>query len=223
MTATDFARAPVRVAVIGATGLIGRALVTQLLADPDIQALHLLLRTARTDLPTDKRLHQHCIDSSCPESWRPFLNVDTLFCALGTTIKLAGSQAAFRAVDYDMVVAVATQAKLAGVGHVLVVSALGADPHSSVFYNRVKGEMELALRELALPKLSLFRPSLLAGARREFRLGEKLALLVAWLLPARWRSIRDVTVAHAMWRVSREQREAVRVYESAEMQQLGRH
>ncbi len=223
MSERSDARTPSRVAVIGASGLVGRALISQLLSDAEIREIHLLLRTPLTDLPADTRLQQHRIDPLRPASWQPFLNVDALFCALGTTIKAAGSETAFRAVDYQLVLSVAQQAKRAGVRHLLVVSALGANAHSSVFYNRVKGEMEQALRALQLPKLSLFRPSLLAGPRREFRLGERLALLVAWLLPARWRAISDVCVAHAMWRVSRDQQEAERIYESAEMQQLGRY
>lgn len=214
------AEAPTRVALFGSSGLVGRALITTLLADPDIHEIHLLLRHPIADLPVDTRLHQHKADFSQPDSWRKWLLVDAVFCCLGTTIKVAGSQAAFRAVDHDLVVNAAGQAKRAGVGHFLVVSALGANANSGVFYNRVKGEMEAQLRALGLPKLSIFRPSLLAGSRREFRFGERLGLLVGWLLPRQWRPIRDRTVANAMWRASREQNEKIRIYESGEMQRM---
>lgn len=212
---------PSRVAVVGASGLVGRALISTLLADPTIHAIHLLLRQPLADLPVDRRLHQHHIDFAKPASWRQWLAVDAVFCTLGSTIKKAGSPAAFRAVDLDLVVALASQAKHAGVTQFLVVSALGATLQSAVFYNRTKAEMEAALMALELPMLSIFRPSLLSGPRREFRLGERLALLLAWLLPLQWRAIRDTTVARAMWRASHEQSEAVRIYESAVMQRLG--
>src|SRR5690606_26648384 len=100
--------------------------------------------------------------------------LDIAFCCLGTTIKQAGSQEAFRAVDHDLVVAVAQRARALGARHFLVVSALGADPRSSVFYNRVKGEMEESLRAMDWPQLTIARPSLLLGERNETRLVEQL-------------------------------------------------
>lgn len=213
--------APHSVAVVGASGLVGHALIEILLADPAIRDIHLLLRQPLAELPADNRLYQHHVDFANPDSWHSLLAVDAVFCTLGTTIKKAGSAAAFRAVDLDLVVAVATVAKRAGATRFLVVSALGALLDSAVFYNRTKAEMEAALIGLELPMLSIFRPSLLSGPRSEFRLGERLALPLAWLLPPRWRAIRDTTVARAMWRASRDQCEPLRIYESAEMQRLG--
>lgn len=210
---------PARVAVLGGSGLVGRALIAQLLADPAIQSIHLLLRRPPSPVPTDPRITIHLTDFR-DDHWQPLMAVDTVFCCLGTTIKSAGSPAAFRAVDQTLVVDAARAAQQQGAKHVLVISALGADPHSRVFYNRVKGEMEQALQQLGLTRLSLFRPSLLSGPRQHFRLGERLGLLVAWLLPRRWRAISDRQVARAMWRASREQQEPVRVYSSAEMQTM---
>lgn len=213
--------APRRVALLGASGLVGQALLQQLLADPDLQALHLLLRRPLSTPLSDPRVHCHVVDFS-QSNWHGLLAVDAVFCCLGSTIKQAGSQAAFRAVDQTLVVTTAAAAKAAGASHFLVISALGADPASGVFYNRVKGEMEQDLQQLDLAKLSIFRPSLLAGARQEFRLGERLGLLLtallAELLPAKWRSISAAHVARAMWRASREQQQAVRIYHSDEMQ-----
>lgn len=213
--------APHNVAIVGASGLVGHALIKILLADPAIRDIHLLLRQPLAELPADSRLHQHYVDFANPDSWHSLLAVDAVFCTLGTTIKKAGSPAAFRAVDLDLVVAVATAAKRVGATRFLVVSALGASLDSAVFYNRTKAAMEAALIGLELPLLSIFRPSLLSGPRREFRLGERLALLLAWLLPPPWRSIRDTSVARAMWRACRDQREPLGIYESAEMQRLG--
>lgn len=209
--------APRRVALLGASGLVGQALLQQLLADADVQALHLLLRRPLSTPLSDPRLHCHVVDFA-QSSWHGLLAVDAVFCCLGSTIRQAGSQAAFRAVDQTLVVTAAAAAKAGGAGHFLVISALGADPASGVFYNRVKGEMEQDLQQLGLAKLSIFRPSLLAGSRQEFRLGERLGLLLAWLLPAKWRSISTARVARAMWRASREQQQAVRIYHSDEMQ-----
>ena len=215
---TEPTTTPARIAVLGASGLVGQALLQHLLTDPAVAELHALLRQPLPESNRDPRLHCHVIDFRTT-SWHGLLAVDAVFCCLGSTIKQAGSKAAFRAVDHELVVQAATAAKTAGASHFLVISALGADPVSRAFYNRVKGEMERDLQRLDLAKLSIFRPSLLAGPRREFRLGERIALLLAWLLPAKWRSISAARVARAMWRASREQQLAVQIYTSAEMQQ----
>ncbi|HEX4910328.1 MAG TPA: NAD(P)H-binding protein [Permianibacter sp.] len=217
LTSISPSTTPHRVALLGGSGLVGHALLQQLLADPDVHAVHLLLRRPLLQPITDPRLHCHLIDFA-ESDWHRLLAVDAVFCCLGSTIKQAGSQAAFRAIDHELVLTAATAAKAAGAGHFLVISALGADPASGVFYNRVKGEMERDLQQLGLAKLSIFRPSLLAGPRQEFRFGERLGLLLAWLLPAKWRSISATRVARAMWRASREQQEPFRIYPSDVMQ-----
>ena len=217
------ALSPRRVTVLGGSGLVGRALISHLLTDPALTEIHLLLRRPLTDLPADPRLQQHRFDPHDTDDWQHWLGVDAVFCCLGTTIKIAGSQSAFRAVDYDLVVRAAAAAKQAGAKHFLVVSALGADARSRVFYNRVKGEMETALQTMGLAKLSIFRPSLLAGPRQEFRLGEKLGLVLGSWLPLAWRPIRDQVVAGAMCWASQHQVEAVRIYSSADMQRLAQH
>ncbi|MCY1168912.1 hypothetical protein D9M73_89240 [compost metagenome] len=132
--------------------------------------------------------------------------VDDVFIALGTTIKVAGSREAFRAVDFDAVVAIAKAGRAAGASRLGVVSAMGADSHSSVFYSRVKGEMEAAVSSLGFATVVIARPSLLAGDRASLkqaqRLGEKLALSAfKWinpLLPANYRSVEAGQVAHAL-------------------------
>jgi uncharacterized protein YbjT (DUF2867 family) len=132
--------------------------------------------------------------------------VGEAFIALGTTIKVAGSQEAFRAVDFDAVVAVAKAAKAAGARRLGVVSAMGANPRSTIFYNRVKGEMEEALSALGLDTLVIARPSFLAGDRealgQPLRSGEKLALrvsrMLAPLIPANYASVDVRSVANAL-------------------------
>jgi uncharacterized protein YbjT (DUF2867 family) len=158
-----------------------------------------------------------------------FPSVDDVYCCLGTTIKVAGSQAAFRAVDFDAVLAFALAARQAGVRRFAVVSALGANPGSTTFYNRVKGEMEQALAGLGFASLVILRPSLLAGNRAALgqppRPGERLALALsaplASLIPKAWRPISAATVARAMRRAQAEARPGVRIVESAEMQDIG--
>jgi uncharacterized protein YbjT (DUF2867 family) len=148
--------------------------------------------------------------------------VDIAFCCLGTTIKKAGSEEAFRAVDLDMVVAFAKRAREMGARHLIVISAIGADPKSSVFYNRIKGEMEQALKAQDWPQLTIVRPSLLLGERLQPRLGEKLASPFAKLMPGKYRGIEACTLARALWRLALEEEDGIRVIESDELRKLGK-
>ncbi len=134
-----------------------------------------------------------------------FTGVNDVFCALGTTIAKAGSQAAFRAVDYELAMRAARAAKEAGVEQFLLVSSVGADPGSSNFYLRTKGELERDLASLKFTALHIFRPGLLLGQRQEFRLPEAFAQRIGPLLnplmmgPLRkYRSVRAKTVGDAM-------------------------
>jgi len=130
---------------------------------------------------------------------------DDVYCCLGTTIKQAGSQAAFRRVDFDYPAALARAAGRDGAQRLLIVSALGADPHSRVFYNRVKGEMEEAVRAAGVPQTLLFRPSLLSGPRTAPRFGEQAGLVIGALLGpllGRYRPIHGDLVAAAMLRAA---------------------
>jgi uncharacterized protein YbjT (DUF2867 family) len=131
---------------------------------------------------------------------------DQTICALGTTIKKAGSRDAFRRVDFEYPLTIARAALGGGCRHFLLVSAMGADPHSRVFYNRVKGQLEAAILGLGFDRVSIFRPSLLLGDRREFRPGEAAGqVLGRWLrfaIPRRYRPIHARTVAAAMVRIA---------------------
>lgn len=212
------------VLLAGATGLIGRELMQQLLARPPALKLHALVRRVPED--ADTRVQWLPVDfarlpalPAAEEAW----------CCLGTTIKQAGSQAAFRAVDLDAVLAFARAARAAGVQRFAVVSALGANPRAAAFYNRVKGEMEAAVAALGFAHVVIARPSLLAGDRaalgQPVRAGERLALLlsapVAALLPKGVRPIAARTVARGMLAALRQQRPGVRIVESGELQELG--
>ena len=124
--------------------------------------------------------------------------VDAIICALGTTMRQAGSRERFRRVDFEYPLEAARLGRARGVAHYLLVSALGADSRSRVFYNRVKGELEEALASQGYPSFTIVRPSLLLGARREFRLGEAIAKRLAFLAPAGIRPVSARAVAAAL-------------------------
>jgi uncharacterized protein YbjT (DUF2867 family) len=209
----------------GASGLVGRALLAQLL-DEDQATVHALLRREVTDLTASRRLVPHVIDFA---RLGRLPRADACFIALGTTIKVAGSQDAFRAVDFDAVVNVTRAARESGVERCAVVAALGADARSSVFYNCVKGEMEAALQGLGFERLVIARPSLLAGAREALgqpaRLGDRLSLALlrplGALVPASVRPIEAAVVARAMRRALRGDSPPLQVLESNAMQTFG--
>lgn len=210
----------------GASGLVGRALLAQLL-DEDRASVQVLLRREVPDLPASPRLHRLTIDFGQVDA---LPHVDELYIALGTTIKAAGSQADFRRVDFDAVVNVARAARHAGVERCAVVSALGASADSRIFYNRVKGEMEQALRALRFERLVIARPSLLAGDRSALcqpaRFGEQVSLkllapVAAWL-PASVRPIDAAVVARAMRLALRADGPATLALDSAALQSLGK-
>jgi uncharacterized protein YbjT (DUF2867 family) len=185
--------------VVGATGLVGAKLVAALLADPRYDAVHALVR--RAWVSKRPNLREHVVDFSRLEGYA-WPAVDDVYCCLGTTIRAAGSQTAFRTVDHDYPLAVARGALAAGATQYLFISAMGADAHSSVFYSRVKGELEVALAALPFHAAIAFRPSLLSGERAEHRLGERLALAVLQplrgLVPGKYRPVADTAVALAM-------------------------
>lgn len=160
----------------------------------------------------------------------PLPHAEAAFCCLGTTIKVAGAQEAFRAVDLDAVLSFARAAQRAGVKRFAVVSSLGASEASPAFYNRIKGEMEAELGRLGFLRLVVARPSLLAGNRsatgQPLRLGERITLALTaplgGLIPKAWRPIQAATVARALRIAVSQDGPALQVLESAQLQDLGR-
>ena len=203
MTSTsNHAKVNTRVALIaGATGLIGQSVLALLLADKSYAAVHVVGRRASEVQHPKLVVH---ISASFADWASPA--VDDVFIALGTTLKIAGSKAAFKAIDGDAVVAIATAAKAAGATRLAVVSAMGAHPLSGVFYNQVKGQMEAAVSQLGFDTVVIARPSLLAGDRDALkqpeRVAEKLSLVAfKWLkplIPANYHVITASNVARAM-------------------------
>ncbi|NUU34408.1 oxidoreductase [Pseudomonas sp. C2B4] len=209
---------PQHVLLAGATGLTGEHLLDRLLNEPTITRV---LAPSRRPLARHPHLENPVGD---PAMFLPQLSgrVDIAYCCLGTTIKQAGSEQAFRAVDLDMVVAFAKRAREMGARHLIVISALGADRRSSNFYNRVKGEMEYALRAQDWPQLTICRPSLLLGERLEPRLGEKVAGPLSRLIPGKYHGIEACQLARAMWRLALEEQDGLRIVESDELRKLGK-
>jgi uncharacterized protein YbjT (DUF2867 family) len=189
------------VALAGATGLVGRAILESLLADASVTAVHALGR--REPGVAHPKLNAHVVDFAALPTLPP---LDEVYLALGTTIKAAGSHAAFRSVDFDANLAAARAALAAGARRAGLVSAMGADAKSRIFYNRVKGEVEDALTQLPFEGLVIARPSLLAGDRaalgQPVRTAETVATAVSRflgpLVPANYRPIAAAEVARAL-------------------------
>ncbi|WP_257167833.1 nucleoside-diphosphate sugar epimerase [Bradyrhizobium sp. SRS-191] len=189
------------VIIAGATGLVGRELLRGLLADPFVDHVHVVGRRAPPVVAP--KLTAHIVDFA---ALTPLPSADELYLALGTTIKVAGSQAAFRAVDHDANLAVAKAALAGGTRRVGLVSAMGADAKSRIFYSRVKGELEEDLGALPFAGLVIARPSLLMGPREELgqparpgeAWGNALNTIVGFLIPPNYKPIPASDVAQAL-------------------------
>lgn len=174
--------------LVGSTGLVGRHVLAQALADPRIEAVVAPVRRPLTGHP---KLLAPLVDFDALPPDAAWWQADAVICTLGTTMRSAGSQAAFRRVDHDYPLAVARLARRHGTPAFVLNSALGADAASRFFYNRVKGETERDLAALGFASLSCVRPGFIAGQRDEYRPAERLGLSVLTvlgpLLPRRWR------------------------------------
>jgi uncharacterized protein YbjT (DUF2867 family) len=209
---------PQHILLAGATGLTGEHLLDRLLNEPTVSRV---LAPTRRPLAEHPHLENPVGDL---QALLPALGgqVDIAFCCLGSTIKQAGSQEAFKAVDLDLVVAFGKRARELGARHLLVISAVNADADSSVFYSRVKGETEQALRAQDWPQLTIARPSLLVGNRPDTRWAEQLAAPIAKLIPGKYGAIEACHLARALWRLALEEQDGVRIVESDELRKLGK-
>lgn len=185
--------------LIGSTGLVGHHVLDQALADPRVTEV---VSIARRPLPAHPKLLSAVADFDRLPPEADWWRADAVICTLGTTLRAAGSEAAFRKVDHDYPLAVARLARQHGTPAYVLNSAIGADASSRFFYNRVKGEVERDLAGLGFASLTLVQPGLIGGRRTEFRLGERAAIgtltLLDPLLPRRWRINPASTIAQAM-------------------------
>ncbi|GAF11415.1 oxidoreductase [Bacillus sp. JCM 19046] len=211
--------------IIGASGLVGSHLIRELLSNDQYAQVTALVRKPLG--LTHPKLQEHIIDFDRLEEEYPDVHADDVFCCLGTTIKKAKTKKKMYTIDVEYPYTVARLARARGMQHLLLVSSVGANPHSRFFYSRIKGELEDKLIALNLPSLSIFRPSLLVGDRAEFRFGEKLATrfyqAVSPVLPTSLKAtigIEASTVAKAMVRVSSIKPNRFVLFDAADMVKL---
>jgi len=209
-----------RTAIIaGASGLVGAELLRKLI-DSDQYSLIYVLSRKKNGIVHEKT-RELVIDFDQLSELKFNEPVDDVYCTLGTTMNKAGSRRNFKKVDYEYVVALANLGKRSGASKFLVISAMGANPKSSVFYNKVKGMTEEAIKNIGLNELVIFRPSLLLGERSEMRVAEKLsgfmmkALNV--LIPDNYKAISAQKVATSMLKMALKTNGSVTIVKSGEM------
>lgn len=211
--------------VLGATGLVGREIVDLLERDPAVERIVLLVRRA-PDRVVAAKTEVRITNFKDPASFAEALGSDSLFSALGTTLRAAGSKEAQYEVDYTFQYEVAKAARSRGVPVLALCSSVGADPAARAFYTRTKGELERDVKALGFPRTRIVRPSFLDGERAESRPGEAVGM---WLmrglgkLPsvARYRPIPVRTVAAAMIALAKDPEAGDKTLESHELFALG--
>lgn len=212
--------------LLGASGLVGGFCLRALVDDPLYTRVMLF---GRRQLPalTRAKVSQRIAADLAMLTDTDFRGGQDLFIALGTTIRKAGSQAAFRRIDVELPLHLATEAAKAGVEQLVMVSSVGADPRSRNFYIHTKGELEQEVAKLPFKAIHILRPSLLVGKRAEFRLGEKAVMTMAPALdlltigPLRkYHSLKAETVGDAMVRIARQGNSGIHIYEYSDIVRL---
>jgi uncharacterized protein YbjT (DUF2867 family) len=202
----------------GSTGLIGNQLLELLLADKYYSKIIALSRKPLAI--TNPKLENIVVEVEQLEKHQ--LKADDVFCCLGTTMKQAGSKAAFRKVDFDYPLQLAKVLKTNGAQQFLLVSALGANKKSGIFYNQIKGEIEEAITSVGFRTLHIFRPSLLLGPRKDHRSGEEAAKvfykIFGFLIPKKYQGLESIKVARAMQALAKKEISGVFVHESDTLQ-----
>jgi len=202
----DFIHAPEsfnmkkNILIAGSTGLIGNFLLKYLLEEEKVEKVYAL---TRRDLGFQhQKLVQIIFDFDKEESYKSLPAVDEIMCCLGTTIKVAGSKENFRKVDQGYPLKLAKWGKSTGVSAYHVITSMGTSENSRIFYSRVKGELEEALKKINFERLFIYQPSQLLGDRKEHRRGEKIAIAVMKfidpIVPAKYKIIKVQDVAKAM-------------------------
>lgn len=207
--------------VLGSTGLIGSQLLNQLLTDDAFTRVRVLVRRPLTI--TDPKLEVCITDFSNYAEYQTKLGKgDCIFCCIGTTnAKVKGDKVEYRKIDFDIPVNAARFGKEAGFKQFLLVSAVGANSKSSIFYSRLKGEAEEVIATFQFKSFHVFRPSVLLGNRTENRLGERIGKVLfsvfSFLIPSKYKGIKDVDVAKAMINAAKEGKEGMRFYYYGDM------
>jgi uncharacterized protein YbjT (DUF2867 family) len=204
----------------GTTGLVGSHLLDLLLNDAHYTRVVALSRKA-LNLQHPK-LQNLVVDFARLEEYAAQLKAEDVFCCLGTTIRQAGSQSAFRKVDFDYPLNLAKVTQEQGAKQYLLVTALGSDKSSSIFYNRVKGEVEEAIGQVGFDSYHIFQPSMLLGDRKESRAGEGVgkAVMTAldFLIPKKYKAIEATKVAKGMLAIAKQNQAGKHIHVSGELQ-----
>jgi uncharacterized protein YbjT (DUF2867 family) len=208
--------------VIGATGLVGKQLVNQLLSDDRFEKVRIFVRR-ETGLKNPK-LEQQIVDFGEPETWENQLTGDVLFSALGTTLKQAGSKEKQYEIDFTFNLNFAQKANANGIENYVLVSSVGANSKSSIFYTRMKGELDEAVAKIGFKNLAILRPASLTGDRTNRRMAEEISIPVLNFLTRfilkNYRPISDKTVAQAMINAAFNQITGKTIWEASEVFEL---
>ena len=201
--------------VIGGTGLVGAQLLAQLIDDDRFAKVISFAR--RKTGKTSSKLDEQIVDFDKPESWSSLVTGDIAFSSLGTTVSQAGSKEAQKKVDYDYQFEFAKSAAKNGVKTYALVSSAGADPKSSMFYSRIKGELDRDVQRLGFERVRIFRPSLLVGDREKSRAGEKIGSVLLGAVNAigiarKYREISGDVVARAMINAALDPEKGARIF-----------
>jgi len=211
--------------LLGATGLIGGECLQYLRDDDYYSHVIILTRKILPEMVVTAKMKQHLVDFDRIEQYRELIRADDVICALGSTRSKAGSKENFYRIDFEYPYELAKIAIKNGAGHFLLVSALGADPRSPFFYNRVKGKLENAVIDLGYGRISIFHPSLLLGKRKEYRPGEVLMKAIfgffSFVIPVKYRPIKARTVAAAILQAARRDLAGIHIFESGAIRRLG--
>ncbi|HUI32138.1 MAG: NAD(P)H-binding protein [Dysgonamonadaceae bacterium] len=191
--------------VLGATGLTGSHLLELLLQDSDYDRVKVFTRKKLTI--SHPKIEEYVIDLLKLSDNANKFTADVVFCCIGTTKAKTPDRKLYRAIDYGIPVEAAKLAKQNSIPHFIVISALGANPKSKIFYNQLKGEMQRDVLAQQIEHTHLLQPSLIVGNRKEKRMGEDISKFIiklfAFLIPARYKMIRDKTIAKAMIQLAR--------------------
>lgn len=211
--------------LVGATGLVGGHVLEQLLEDTYFDKVIVLTR--KTLGSNHPKLKEVIVNFDQLENYKSDIKADIVFCCLGTTIKTAGSQEAFKKVDYEYPLRVAEIAKQNGTSSFLIITALGSAKSSIIFYNRVKGEVEEAIGKLNFDAFHILQPSLIIGERKDSRMGEGLAQKLSPVYDTlmfgpltKYKSIKAEQIAKAMIHYSKSETKGIMRHESGELQKV---
>lgn len=190
-----------RVLLVGATGLTGSYLLNYLLNDSRINEVIVLARKER--MQTHTKLKWRVVNLLEPSTWQSYLeNIQDVYCCIGTTAKKSPNNKVYESIDLGIPVALAEACQNNGVEAFAVISAMAADANSRLFYNKLKGRMEDKVKLFKIPRIYIFRPAIILGDRKEFRLGERIAAFItklfSFLIPANYKSVKAEKIAEVM-------------------------